>query len=510
MRRVPTWIRILAPLLILLLLAASAYAGGEEFPRGDQLNGPVGRAFATAARESGVPAELLVAVAYAETRLDDHGGQPSVDGGYGLMHLVDNPRVQTLARAAGLVKANAEALKRETAANIRGGAALLAADARELGGGKLPADLAGWFPAVAKYSGVEDQATAAGYAEQVYTFLNQGIDATVRGETIRIEPRAVTPDKGSYEGLVTIQSTDYGPATWVAASSSNYTVANRESDYPINYIVIHVTEGSYSGTISWFQNPSAQVSAHYVVRSSDGAVTQMVREKDIAWHAGNWTYNTQSIGIEHEGYTSTCSWFTDAMYKSSAALTRNIALKYGIPMDRNHIIGHNEVPGATHTDPGSCWNWTYYMSLVTQSSTWSTIVDNNTSGRVRYSGSWGVSTYSSQRYGADYLYNTPQAVSDAAYYSVNIPSTGNYDIYTWYPANSGYNNDTPVVIWKANSTDTGTESVTVHVNQQANGGQWVLLGTYRLLAGDREIIAVSRWTSGTGYVIADAFKIVKR
>ena len=114
-----------------------------------------------------------------------------------------------------------------------------------------------------------------------------------------------------------------------------------------------MTQGSYAGAISWFQNPSSNVSAHYVIRSSDGAITQMVREKDIAWHAGNWTYNTQSIGIEHEGWVSSCTWFTDAMYRASAALARNIALKYGIPMNRNHIIGHNEVPGATHTDPGS-------------------------------------------------------------------------------------------------------------------------------------------------------------
>ncbi|MBY6278330.1 MAG: N-acetylmuramyl-L-alanine amidase, partial [Symbiobacterium thermophilum] len=40
--------------------------------------------------------------------------------------------------------------------------------------------------------------------------------------------------------------------------------------------------------------------------------------------------------------------------------------------------------------------------------------------------------------------------------------------------------------------------------------RWVHLGTFRLLAGDREIIAVSRWTSGTGYVIADAFRVVRR
>lgn len=161
-----------------------------------------------------------------------------------------------------------------------------------------------------------------------------------------------------------ILSTDYGPAAWVPAASSNYTVASRPSSQRVTHIVIHVTQGSYSSAINWFRDPAAKVSAHYTFRSSDGAVTQSVREKDIAWHAGNWTYNTQSIGIEHEGWVDNPAWFTDAMYRSSAALTRSLADKYGIPKTRSHIIAHREVPGATHTDPGPHWNWTYYMQLV--------------------------------------------------------------------------------------------------------------------------------------------------
>ena len=37
-----------------------------------------------------------------------------------------------------------------------------------------------------------------------------------------------------------------------------------------------------------------------MVRSSDGQVTQMVREYQKAWHARS--ANPYSIGIEHEGY----------------------------------------------------------------------------------------------------------------------------------------------------------------------------------------------------------------
>ena len=162
-------------------------------------------------------------------------------------------------------------------------------------------------------------------------------------------------------------SQDYPPARWVPAHSGNYTVSNRPITYPIRYVVVHVVQGSYQSCISWFQNPNARVSAHYVIRSSDGEVTQMVRHKDIAWHAGNWWYNCRSIGIEHEGWVHDPKWFTYAMYYSSAALVRHICRTYSIPRTRSHIIGHVEVPGATHTDPGPNWNWDFYMQLVQSS-----------------------------------------------------------------------------------------------------------------------------------------------
>ena len=125
---------------------------------------------------------------------------------------------------------------------------------------------------------------------------------------------------------------------------------------------------------SWFANCSAEASAHYVVQSSTGNVTQMVDEEDVAWHAGNWDYNERSIGIEHEGYVDDCSYYTDALYEGSAQLTADIASRQGVSLDRSHIIGHDEVPdpynpgeyggAGHHTDPGDCWDWDYYMALL--------------------------------------------------------------------------------------------------------------------------------------------------
>lgn len=69
------------------------------------------------------------------------------------------------------------------------------------------------------------------------------------------------------------------------------------------------------------------------------------------------------------------------MYRSSAALTAHLADTYGMPKDRTHIVGHNEVPGATHTDPGQYWDWDHYIRWSTMRWTPRT-AHRTTSGRA--------------------------------------------------------------------------------------------------------------------------------
>ncbi|MFE2033423.1 N-acetylmuramoyl-L-alanine amidase [Streptomyces scopuliridis] len=156
---------------------------------------------------------------------------------------------------------------------------------------------------------------------------------------------------------------DYAGSEWVAASSANWRRADRPDDYTIDRVVIHVVQGSYQVALKVFRDPGHGAASHYVVRK-DGHVAQMIRELDVAYHAGNREYNERSIGIEHEGWVDNAASFTDAMYRSSARLTADICGRYAIPVDREHIIGHVEVPGTDHTDPGSKWDWDRYMKFV--------------------------------------------------------------------------------------------------------------------------------------------------
>ena len=122
--------------------------------------------------------------------------------------------------------------------------------------------------------------------------------------------------------------------------------------YKPEFVVIHIMAGTLVGTDSWFNNPKSQVSAHYGI-GKKGEIHQYVKEEDTAWHAGivssptallvkpNINPNLYSIGIEHEGSESD-TW-TEEMKRASASMIRDVCMRWNIPIDRNHIIGHYQI-----------------------------------------------------------------------------------------------------------------------------------------------------------------------
>lgn len=133
--------------------------------------------------------------------------------------------------------------------------------------------------------------------------------------------------------------------------------------YKPEAIVIHIAEGYLDGAYSWFNNASSQVSSHYMV-GRNGAIWQFVKDEDTAWHAGgvnnpNWSLfkpgvnpNFYTIGIEHEGFTGE-KW-SNEMYQATAELIAFLCAKFSIDLDRNHIIGHNQINSVSRKNcPGS-------------------------------------------------------------------------------------------------------------------------------------------------------------
>ncbi|GAB3887841.1 N-acetylmuramoyl-L-alanine amidase [Terrabacter terrigena] len=369
------------------------------------------RAFEAAAAEFGVPRTVLEAVSYAQTRWDFNPGHSS-SGGYGPMHLVDadlgsaaegkglgdapaaeapTPVADTLGRAAGLTGLGEDALRTDELANIRGGAALLAATQQRLG---LPTgagtDSGAWYAAVADASGSAQEDVAAAFADDTYSVIASGASRrTVDGKDVSLAPSTTSPEKGQIGRLgltkkAISSQTDCPPGLecdWVpapyartgpgAGDYGNHDLASRPASPKITNIVIHNTEASYDTTLKLVTDPD-YLAWNYSLRSSDGRIAQHLEPKDVGWHAGNWYVNSHSIGLEHEGFAATgAQWFSEPMYRSSARLVRYLATKYDIPLDMQHIFGHDQIPGVTpanvagmHWDPGPYWNWEHYFQLL--------------------------------------------------------------------------------------------------------------------------------------------------
>jgi hypothetical protein len=206
-------------------------------------------------------------------------------------------------------------------------------------------------------------------------FGNQNF-AVLSGHKIEIHPTQIVGNNNAQYSIASTKSTEFGPAIWNPTPSCNYSSRNGTA---ISAITIHTIQGSYAGAISWSQNCSSSVSYHYVVRSSDGQITQMVLEANKAWHVGS--ENPYTIGYEHEGYVDNPVWYTDTLYGSSAAISRDIVNSgYGIPAIRTYygvatvgtnllgnctkIKGHQHFANQSHTDPGINWNWEKYYRLI--------------------------------------------------------------------------------------------------------------------------------------------------
>lgn len=132
----------------------------------------------------------------------------------------------------------------------------------------------------------------------------------------------------------------------------------RPAGFKPEAIVIHIGEGSLRSIDAQFNDPRAMVSAHYCV-SKTGLVHQYVHEIDTGFHAGtvdrpSWRLlkpgqtpgsfinpNFYTIGIEHEGFADDV--WPDVQIDTSAALVGEIAHRWQITLDTDHVIRHHQI-----------------------------------------------------------------------------------------------------------------------------------------------------------------------
>lgn len=128
--------------------------------------------------------------------------------------------------------------------------------------------------------------------------------------------------------------------------------------HKVKAVVLHITEGSYTSSLGsrlgWLTSPASNVSSHYLIGDRVPYTIQLVKEEDTAWHCGlvrNPTWkglvegenpNQYTIGIEVALINSSIfpnvgQWF------EVARLVKDICKRHNLPLDREHVIGHNEI-----------------------------------------------------------------------------------------------------------------------------------------------------------------------
>ena len=145
-------------------------------------------------------------------------------------------------------------------------------------------------------------------------------------------------------------------------SSPNFSIKSRKKE-KIKFVIIHYTGmQSEIESVNRLKDPTSKVSCHYLINRK-GVVIQMVRERNVAWHAGKskWgnyrNLNNNSIGIElvNRGHSLGYQKFTSLQINSLIKLCKNIKKRYKIREE--NFLGHSDIAPLRKIDPGEKFPW---------------------------------------------------------------------------------------------------------------------------------------------------------
>ncbi len=176
--------------------------------------------------------------------------------------------------------------------------------------------------------------------------------------------------------------------------------ASGREDEPIDMLVLHYTDGpSLEDCAAIFQDPKRRVSCHYIV-GLDGAVLQMVRDEDCAWHCGASAWrgregcNLRSLGIEIVNWGRLekkngrfCCWperygtpyrglppvsaegdwwapYPSGQIAQVESLSGRLVARYRIPLD--HIVRHSDIAPGRKIDPGPAFPWEQFKARMAE------------------------------------------------------------------------------------------------------------------------------------------------
>ncbi len=131
----------------------------------------------------------------------------------------------------------------------------------------------------------------------------------------------------------------------------------------IKFLIIHYTGmKNFQSAVDRLKDPNSEVSSHYVI-SRSGRVLELVKPRDIAWHAGvsawrgikNINKNSVGIELENKGHDFGYQKFSKAQIRNLIILLKKLKKKFKIK--NINIIGHSDVAPSRKIDPGEKFPW---------------------------------------------------------------------------------------------------------------------------------------------------------
>ena len=391
------------------LYSASALSGGKTAAE-------VRQCFKAAAEEFQLPESLLLAIAEVESHgfhnvpethgSHSHGSSSQEDShatsnsanpelsvhadSYGIMGLRnDSVLGNTLIEAAALTRTEPENVIHDVCANIRGAAAVLAKHKKyDFGLGS-----ADYVPALLHYWNLSSMTQAKDALDELMHFAKNGnadgfafeadsklfyqLDQAISLHKSTEERDFASRNGQDVNGIINDSTKQIIPVA--RGGGDGYPGADWDPSPNVGggitplYVLIHTTEGSFNGAVSWLKNRSSGVSAHYVVRNRDGYVKQLVSHRQRAFHAKCW--NQYSIAIEMEGFVKQGN-YSQSLYRSVGGIVSFVARSFRIPINNMHVVGHDFWKTArfkqskhlkacnNHHDPGPHFNWNTLFSFA--------------------------------------------------------------------------------------------------------------------------------------------------
>lgn len=138
----------------------------------------------------------------------------------------------------------------------------------------------------------------------------------------------------------------------------------------VTLLVVHATATSgIESPKNWLCDKVSKASAHYLI-GVDGRVLRLVKEEDVAWHAGvsewrgmerishttkNPSVNHCSIGYELVNICDGKDPYPEAQVAALAELVADACKRHGVLME--NIVGHEDIAPGRKPDPGIMFPW---------------------------------------------------------------------------------------------------------------------------------------------------------